>query len=136
MPVAQLDRAMASDAMCRAFESHRAYHVGTSYACSDFFMGKNLPQAPLFLLFAKRHAVATTFLRAGALRCKVFLQLGLFGLQWTSLHSDFSYSEKSVITLRHSSFIAERHSARLFVCKRTHNGSRSDTKKDNPYRLS
>ncbi len=25
MPVAQLDRAMASDAMCRAFESHRAY---------------------------------------------------------------------------------------------------------------
>ena len=63
MPVAQLDRAMASDAMCRAFESHRAYHVGTSYACSDFFMKKNLPQAPLFLLFAKRHAVATTFLR-------------------------------------------------------------------------
>ena len=25
-PVAQLDRAIASDAMCRAFESHQAYH--------------------------------------------------------------------------------------------------------------
>ncbi len=28
-PVAQLDRAIASDAMCRAFESHRAYHSKT-----------------------------------------------------------------------------------------------------------
>ena len=27
-PVAQLDRAIASDAMCRAFESHRAYQSG------------------------------------------------------------------------------------------------------------
>lgn len=39
-PVAQLDRAIASDAMCRAFESHQACHVGTSYACSDFLCYK------------------------------------------------------------------------------------------------
>ena len=79
MPVAQLDRAMASDAMCRAFESHRAYHVGTSYACSDFFMQKNLSQAPLFLLFAKRHAVATAFLRICA--------FGAFG--WEQSYDSF-----------------------------------------------
>ena len=30
-PVAQLDRAIASDAMCRAFESHQVYHIGASY---------------------------------------------------------------------------------------------------------
>lgn len=29
-PVAQLDRAIASDAMCRAFESHQAYQIHTA----------------------------------------------------------------------------------------------------------
>ena len=37
VPVAQLDRASDSDSEGRAFESHQAYHVGTSYACSDSF---------------------------------------------------------------------------------------------------
>ena len=50
--------------LLRVFALRRKnFPFGTSYACSDFFISKNLPQAPLFLLFAKRHAVATTFLR-------------------------------------------------------------------------
>ena len=36
VPVAQPDRVSDSDSEGRAFESHQAYHVGTSIACSDF----------------------------------------------------------------------------------------------------
>ena len=43
-PVAQLDRAIASDAMCRAFESHQVYHVRVSLyiAYSDFFVSLSI----------------------------------------------------------------------------------------------
>ena len=36
-PVAQLDRVSDSDYEGRAFESHRAYHVGTDFAPFRFF---------------------------------------------------------------------------------------------------
>ena len=39
-PVAQLDRAIASDAMCRAFESHQAYHINSNRPLGGFFIAK------------------------------------------------------------------------------------------------
>ena len=53
-PVAQLDRAIASDAMCRAFESHQAYHVGAKFALLRFPLQGKHPPAALLLLFRKR----------------------------------------------------------------------------------
>ena len=40
MPVAQLDRVSDSDSEGRAFESHRAYHVGTDLAPFRFFFAE------------------------------------------------------------------------------------------------
>ena len=45
----------------RGFESLLAYHVGTSYACSDFFCAKNQSPASLFLLFRKRSRSSRLF---------------------------------------------------------------------------
>ena len=53
-PVAQLDRVPGYEPVGRGFESLLARHVGTSYACSDFFMQKNQSPASLFLLFRKK----------------------------------------------------------------------------------
>ena len=53
-PVAQLDRVFGYEPKGRGFESLPAYHVGTSYACSDFFFIKNQSPASLSLLFSTK----------------------------------------------------------------------------------
>ena len=56
-PIAQLDRVFGYEPKDRGFESLWAYHVGTSYARSDFFYRKNRSHAPLFLLFPTKPPV-------------------------------------------------------------------------------
>ena len=43
------------------FDPHHRHHVGTSYACSDFFVQKNRSLASLFLLFRKRSRSSRLF---------------------------------------------------------------------------
>jgi len=52
---------LVSTRYCRWFKLGTGSHVGTSYACSDFFMQKNQSPAPLFLLFRKKARSAYLF---------------------------------------------------------------------------
>ena len=60
-PLPQLDRGLGYEPRRRGFESLKARHVGTSFACSDFFIQKNQSPATLSLLFRKKARSALLF---------------------------------------------------------------------------
>ena len=112
--LAQLDRVFGYEPKGRGFESLIARHVGMDFA--SFLLFRKMSRSVRLFVCKRTHD--------GSRSLPTFCEQVPYGargfsgqpsaLQWTLLHSDFSFSEKSVITLRHPSFFAKGHAR--FAC--------------------
>ena len=97
-----------------------------STLCSVFLCQEKHPPAPLLLLIPKKSKDFLGALTWAERSRIIFGQLSHVGAKYALLRSDFSFRKKNQV--RAPSFLLFRkkaRSARLFACKRTHDGSLS-----------